>query len=485
MSYRVHLHPTAERATEVDNLAFIGLRDALLSDAITALLPPSLPSAVWEQMVKRTEPGNSGATATTWLDGRPRRVTCGVLPQVCSRHNAPSRAWAIPRLVRAAAKPGELGLVFALDHADHALATVLATARALPSFKKNKAPPRDAHVHILSPEGPVTELRALHEGAEGVRFAAHLVDMPPNRMNPVVLVETARKLSARFDDVELTVIQGDDVRAEGLGGLWGVGRASAFPPALVILDYAPEDATARVGWLGKGITYDTGGLSLKSKTGMPGMKSDMAGAAAVLAAFVAAVRLGVPQQITAVLAVAENAVGPNATRPDDILEMASGRTVEVNNTDAEGRLVLADGAAWVVRNRELDVLVDLATLTGAQPMATGKLHAALYCSDAALEARAVQVGQRVGELVHPLPYAPELFKKEFSSSVADMRNSVKDRYNAQSSCAGQFIANHLGSYTGPWLHVDMAGPSLSLGRGSGWGVGLLLGLLGVGGINAR
>ena len=156
--------------------------------------------------------------------------------------------------------------------------------------------------------------------------------------------------------------------------------------------------------------------------------------------------------------------------------MYSGRTVEINNTDAEGRLVLADGLAWVASERDPDHIIDMATLTGAQGVATGKLHAALYSSTESLELAAIAAGQRCGDLVHPLPYAPELFRKEFRSTVADMRNSVKDRSNAQASCAGQFLRNHLTDYKGGWLHVDIAGPAVSAGRGTGFGVGLLLSL---------
>jgi probable aminopeptidase NPEPL1 len=243
---------------------------------------------------------------------------------------------------------------------------------------------------------------------------------------------------------------------------------------LVVLSYAPPGAARTLAWVGKGIVYDTGGLSLKTKEGMPGMKGDMGGAAAVLGAFAAAVRLGVPARIHALLCVAENAIGPAAIRPDDIITLYSGRTVEINNTDAEGRLVLGDGVAWAVKHLRPDVLVDLATLTGAQLVATGKRHAGVVCNDEELEAAAVRAGRASGDLVHPLPYVPEFFRREFKSDVADLKNSVKDRSNAQSSCAAQFIAEHLGGYDGPWLHVDLAGPSANGERGTGFGVALLL-----------
>ena len=150
---------------------------------------------------------------------------------------------------------------------------------------------------------------------------------------------------------------------------------------------------------------DTGGLSIKPRAGMVGMKMDMGGAAGVLGAFRVAVKRGSPHTLHAVLCLAENAVNHEATRPDDILEMYSGKTVEVNNTDAEGRLVLADGVAYAHKDLGVDIICDMATLTGAQSLATGKRHAAIVCNDEALEAKAVVVGRASGDLVHPLPYA--------------------------------------------------------------------------------
>ncbi|MBN2799639.1 MAG: leucyl aminopeptidase family protein [Deltaproteobacteria bacterium] len=478
MALNVLLETTLAPLHDTDTLFLIGRADDLLQERVRAVLPSELSPSAWDAMVRGARAGDHGAAASTWLDARPSKVGAGVLPEACSRHNSPSRAWAIPAMVKAAGQPGSLGLLFVLGKDEHLTATVAAAARALPSFSaRSRERDNTVHVAFWGESGLITDLDAARQLMEAVRFAAHMVDMPPNRLHTQVLIETSRKLAGRLPGVSIQVIEGDEVRQAGLGGLWGVGKGSSQPPALVVLDWAPEGAARHVAWVGKGIVYDTGGLSIKSRTGMVGMKTDMAGAAAVLAAFVAAVNLQVPQRLTAVLAIAENAVGPLSARPDDVLTLYSGRTVEVNNTDAEGRLVLADGAAWAIKNRAPDQIVDMATLTGAQLIATGRQHAAIYCSDEALEQRAVQVGKEVGELVHPVPFAPELFRKEFGSPVADMTNSVKDRNNAQSSCAGQFILNHLGDWTGPWLHVDMAGPAEAHGRGTGWGPALLLGLL--------
>ena len=178
----------------------------------------------------------------------------------------------------------------------------------------------------------------------------------------------------------------------------------------------------------------------------------------------------------ALLCISENSVGPLSTRPDDVHVLLSGKTVEVNNTDAEGRLVLSDGVFYASRDLNPEYIIDIATLTGAQLIATGKNHAALYCNDDVLEQVAIAIGKTTGDLCHPMPYCPEFYKPEFASEVADMKNSVKDRTNAQVSCAGQFIGNHLEKYLnagGKWCHIDMAGPVEKGGRATGFGVALL------------
>jgi probable aminopeptidase NPEPL1 len=205
----------------------------------------------------------------------------------------------------------------------------------------------------------------------------------------------------------------------------------------------------------------------------------MGGSAGVLGGFKAAVELKVPKKITLILAIVENAIGPNAFRNDDILTMYSGKTVEINNTDAEGRLVLADCVAYASKHvKGVDVIMDMATLTGAQLVTTGKKHAGILAKSEGLEKRIYECGLKSGDLCYPMLYAPELLKSEFASKVADMKNSVKDRGNAQASCAGHFIESHLDpSYEGDWVHVDMAGPDSKNERATGYGVALVLGLL--------
>ncbi len=466
-------------------LVIVGRREQLYSDAVRSLLPVS--EGAWNAMLESCSTGDAGASASSYTDGTVNKVVACVLPEPCSRHNSPARPHAVGALAGAAARGStDTHVVLALDECSHALASGLAVARALWVYSRKgegeEATSRDVTVSFVAPDGVPTDALVTKIGAlaDGVRLAGELVDMPPSELHTDRFVEIALTQASRVG-AQAEVIDAEQLEARGYGGLWGVGKASTHLPSLVILTYEPEGTPDKIlSWVGKGIVYDTGGLSIKGKMHMPGMKGDMGGAAAVLGAFTAAATLGGPHRIHALLCLAENSVGPESTRPDDILSMYSGKTVEVNNTDAEGRLVLADGVAHAAKHQKPDVIVDLATLTGAQLVATGRRHAAIVCNDAELEAEAVTVGRSSGDLVHPLPYVPEFFRKEFKSEVADLKNSVKDRMNAQSSCAAQFVAEHLGDYEGVWLHVDLAGPSgLDNGRGTGFGVALLTELFGL------
>ena len=222
-----------------------------------------------------------------------------------------------------------------------------------------------------------------------------------------------------------------------------------------------------------------------------GMKVDMGGSAAVLGAFQAHVLQSSksrPINVHALLCLADNAVDALSTRPDDILHMYSGKTVEVNNTDAEGRLVLADGVAYASKHLNPDVILDIATLTGAVMVGLGKRHAGIVCNDKDLEESMIKMGKKSGNLLFPMLYAPEVLvqtAKQFDSSVADMTNSVSDRMNASSSCAAHFIESNLvgekwdweknGSSTnkGLWVHLDIAGTADISGTATGFGVALL------------
>jgi len=358
---------------------------------------------------------------------------------------------------------------------------IIAIAKSFPLFsmKSNEKKSSKIHVVFCRKNGSFVDdskqLKAAESVAYGVQLAARLVDSHPELMTTTRFAEEVETLVSQNAKVSLKQLIGEELQA--FGGLYAVGKAATCPPRLILLEYdgGGEETVALVG---KGIVYDTGGLSLKSKTGMCGMKHDMGGGAGVLAGFFAAVELKVTKKVHCILCLAENAIGPTSFRNDDILSMYSGKTVEVNNCDAEGRLVLADGVAWATKHiKNLDLVVDMATLTGSQLVATGKKHAGVLASDEDVEKRAVSSGLHSGDLCFPLLYYPALME-EFRSEVADMKNSVKDRSNAQTSCAGHFIESHLDdSYCGGWLHVDMAGPGSDGERATGYGVGLVLSLL--------
>ena len=456
----------------IASVALIGKRALLRNSPYATAL--GLPADTWAAMLAEASPGDQGAVSTTWQGER--LVVLGAIPDAASRHNSPARADALPGLARRVRGGRDAVLILHVEDHTQALPMALAVGRSFPTFSRASGAhvSREVRICVVGPDGIVDE-PILREVTEAVRYAARLVDAPTEELHCRAFVAEAEAVAADLG-VPIEVLEGERLREEGYGGLYHVGRAAPQPPALVTLRYQPIGASRHVAWVGKGIVYDTGGHSLKSKDGMPGMKGDMAGAAAVLAAFAVAVRSRVPYAITAVLCIAENSIGPTALRPDDVITLRSGRTVEINNTDAEGRLVLADGVAHAASGKP-DLIVDIATLTGAVLVSSGKVHAGIVSNEELVESAALAVGRRVGEPCHALLWAPELLRREFKSAIADMKNSVKDRNNAQSSCAAWFIAAHLPDPAQPWLHVDIAGTAWDAERrGTGAGIGLLLGL---------
>ncbi|XP_022211559.2 probable aminopeptidase NPEPL1 isoform X1 [Drosophila obscura] len=433
-------------------------------------------------------------------------ATVASLPLKASRHNTASRAHAITRLVKNHVLNVSEESVVLVCERENIFASACAVVRAFPLYSRktgNGAQAKSApggsgsgdgdnsrnvvnvEFVVIDKDGgiesdPLTadEIKCLNETARGIRLTARIVDMPCNEMNVDHFVQAIEEMAQELS-LEPQIIRGEELRERGFGGIYGVGKAAAVPPALVVLSHQPKGAQETIALVGKGIVYDTGGLSIKNKTGMPGMKRDCGGAAAILGAFYAAVKCGFKDNLHAVFCLAENSVGPNATRPDDIHTLYSGRTVEINNTDAEGRLVLADGVCFANKDLKANIILDMATLTGAQGVATGKYHGAILTNSETWEAKSLQAGRKSGDLLAPIIYCPELHFSEFASAIADMKNSVADRQNAQSSCAGIFVAAHLGfDYHGVWMHVDMATPVHCGERATGYGVALLLTLFG-------
>lgn len=446
--------------------------------------------AVWSRVINSLNP----SPTDTFSIGPLTASSVGAFSDKCSRHNMPSGAYHIPKLLRSClhGKGDERIVVVCKQSEMFACGCAIARSYSLFSmktdsqhnFKSESKTNRTVYVEFVivgEKTCDINEVAAcLEETAASIQMAARIVDMPCNYMNTSAFVEEAVRVGMELG-IQPTVIRGEDLNKRGFGGIYGVGKASDHPPALVVLSHKPQGATKNIAWCGKGIVYDTGGLSIKGKTTMPGMKRDCGGAAAILSAFKAAVKRGFKENLHCVLCLAENSVGPTATRPDDIHILYSGKTVEINNTDAEGRLVLGDGVAYASKDLQCDIILDMATLTGAQGVSTGKHHAAVLTNRDNWEDAAVHAGRMSGDLTFPLVYCPELHFSEFNSAVADMKNSVADRGNAQSSCAGLFIGSHLKhsfNYPGSWIHVDMASPAHCGERATGYGVALLLVLFG-------
>ncbi|MFC7879995.1 leucyl aminopeptidase [Isoptericola sp. NPDC057391] len=298
--------------------------------------------------------------------------------------------------------------------------------------------------------------------AAAVHGTRDLVNDAPNELFPAAFADAARAAAKGVKGVKITVLDDKQLAAGGYGGLVGVGQGSSRGPRLVKLSYAPAKATEKVAIVGKGITFDTGGISLKPPASMPTMKSDMAGAAAVLHTVLAAARLGLPVAVTGYLCLAENMPGGNAQRPADVITIRGGKTVEVTNTDAEGRLVMADGLVAAVEDGH-DVVLDIATLTGAQMVALGNRTSGVMGSDAVRD-EVKAAADVAGEAFWPMPMPAEL-KAGLKSTVADMVNSAPSRWGGM-LFAAHFLAEFVGET--PWAHLDIAGPSYNEGSSFGY-----------------
>jgi len=297
------------------------------------------------------------------------------------------------------------------------------------------------------------ELSGAVHAAEMTILARDWVNTPAKDQSP----ETFARLiatAAEGSNVEVEIWDKPRIEEEKLGALLGVAAGSDRDPRLVILEYRPEGADKHIALVGKGITFDSGGLSLKAANFMEEMKDDMSGAAAVMAATIGIARLRLPLNITAIAPLTDNAVGGDATRPGDVLRPVDGPTIEVLNTDAEGRLILAD-ALGLAKRYEPDLTIDVATLTGAAAVALGKQVAAVFGSDTDVAAQVLDAASRAGEEFWELPLFKG-YRKSIDSNVADIKNISGSRYGG-AIVAAVFLAEYAGD--GPWAHLDIAGPA--------------------------
>ncbi|HWA70504.1 MAG TPA: leucyl aminopeptidase [Rhizomicrobium sp.] len=372
------------------------------------------------------------------------------------------------------------------------LAAHLAFGATLRSYKFDKYRTRDldqydrklARLTVLTPD--VAAAKKAHAGlqavAEGIFLARDLVNEPPNILYPAEFARRAKQMLTRLG-VKVEILGEAEMKKQGFGALLGVGQGSAHESQLVVMQWnggkKPKNGKGGkpIAFVGKGVCFDSGGLSIKVGAGMMGMKGDMAGAAAVTGTMLALARRKARVNAVGVIGLVENMPSGDATRPDDVLKTLSGQTVEVLNTDAEGRLVLADALTYTQRRFAPKFVIDLATLTGAIVQALGYEHAGVFSNDDQLVSRIQEAGRHTGERVWQLPLDP-FYDKMIKSKIADMKNI--GGANSGSITAAQFLKRFIEKDT-VWAHLDIAGVAWQDGEqkptipswGTGWGVRLL------------
>jgi leucyl aminopeptidase len=401
------------------------------------------------------------------IDPERLRVAAALAAQEAARLKVGSVAWALP----------ETGN-------DGTAAEALVTGTVLGSYRFDRfkradpddpPPPGIESLTLLGPEGVAAAAEAARICAAAQNRARDLQSTPANVATPSYLASRAEEIAGDHDAVTVDVLGPEQIAAKGMGGIVAVSRGGGEPARLIVLRYAGGGSGPTLGLVGKGVTFDTGGISLKPGAGMHEMKYDMSGAAAVLEAVAAIAELGLAVNLVAVVPSTENMPSGTAVKPGDVITQYNGVTVEVNNTDAEGRLILADALAYAVE-LGAERIVDLATLTGAVVIALGSTYAAVIANDDDLAAAVARAGEESGELTWRLPLHPE-FKALMKGTVADLSNLASKR-KAGTITAASFLEEFVGGT--PWAHVDIAGTAWEVGReytgndASGFGVRLLV-----------
>ncbi|MDP9800185.1 leucyl aminopeptidase [Arcanobacterium wilhelmae] len=365
--------------------------------------------------------------------------------------------------VRAAAGLGEAHVALAHEAAIDLEAIVEGSLFAAYDFTTYHTPKKPA-VETITVHSPITEdVDVIVEHAtvlrDSIARVRDLVNTAPNHLNPENFSLLAKDEAEKVG-LSVKIYEGQELVDEKLNGLIAVGKGAEHGPRLVRVEWNPEGAKGYTALVGKGITYDSGGYSLKPSTSMVTMKTDMTGSATILQTVIAAARLGIQRRVVAWMCLAENMVSATSSRPDDVITYRNGTTVEINNTDAEGRVVMADGLIMATEEKP-DEVIDIATLTGAQIIALGNRYCGVMGTES-IRDDVVAAADMVGELAWPMPLPKEL-RKSLDSPVADMRNSG-------SRPGGMLVAGlYLKEFVGdtPWAHIDIAGPSFN--QDSAWG----------------
>jgi leucyl aminopeptidase len=403
------------------------------------------------------------------LDAERLRVAAALVAKEASKLNAASLAWMQPE-----------------GDGAESLAEGIATGTILGAYNFDRFKSKDAEdpepikldsLTLLGPESVAAAVEDARVCAEAQNRARDLQSLPSNVATPSYLANRAEEIAAAHDSLSIEVLGRDEIAAKKMGGLVAVSQGGAEDPRLIVLRYDGGGSGETLGLVGKGVTFDTGGISLKPSAGMQEMKMDMSGAAAVLESVGAIAELGLKLNLIAVVPSTENMPSGTAIKPGDIITQYNGKTVEINNTDAEGRLILADALAYAIE-QGADRVVDIATLTGAVMIALGSTYAAVISNDDVLAAEVEEAGEETGELVWRLPLHHE-YKALMKGTVADLTNASPKRKAGTLSAAG-FLEEFVGDT--PWAHLDIAGTAWDVGRAytgsdaSGFGVRLLTGL---------
>ncbi len=362
--------------------------------------------------------------------------------------------------VQAAQKKNLRQILLAFDPLNDQEVQAIAEGSILASYSFGKfKPQKDSKpilqtVYVVAPSAKASALQKARVFASAAMFVRDLVNEPPNILNSEKLAEISIDV-AKKNGLNLRIFESAQLAKMGANAFLSVGKGSVVPGRMIHLTYKPEGAAkAHVCFVGKGLTFDSGGLSLKTEKGMESMKSDMAGAAIALAVIRAACELKMPVKITALLMATENMPDGAANRPGDVVRAMNGKTIEITNTDAEGRLALADGLVYA-QSLKPDYLIDIATLTGAQVIGLGRLVAAVMGNNDLFIQQIVEAGKTSGETMWPLPM-PDHYRDLIRSDIADMKNS-SGIPEAGSIQGGLFLSEFVDHPR--WVHLDIAGPS--------------------------
>jgi leucyl aminopeptidase len=457
-------------------LVAIGLFEGEALPADVAAAPGAADAEGSFKALTRLYPGGPerllvvGLGAREDLDAEKLRVLAALVAKEAGKLEAASLAWALPAA-----------------EAEAAAAEAIVTGTILGSYRfdrfkgkgsdedDDEPAPRLSSLTLLGPPELAGAAETARVYSEAANRARDLQETPANFAKPEDLAARAEEIAAGNDKVTVEISDGDAIRAKGMGGLAAVTQGGPVDPRLIVLRYAGGGDGPTLGFVGKGVTFDTGGIVLKPGAGMPDMKFDMSGASAVLEATAAIAELGLPIDLITVVPSTENMPSGTAVKPGDVITQYNGKTVEVNNTDAEGRLILADALAYAIE-LGAERVIDMATLTGAVVIALGSTYAAVVSNDDALAAELSAAGEESGELVWRLPLHDE-YRALMKGTVADLSNLAKKR-EAGSITASAFLEEFVDET--PWAHIDIAGTAWDVNRaytgkgGSGYGVRLLV-----------